>query len=124
VLRISNGVRTALLAGDLEAPQEARLVEQHAPLRADLLLVPHHGSKTSSSADFLDAVHPSLALVQAGYRNRFGHPAPPVMDRYRDRAITVVDSPHCGAALWSSREPDRVMGERDESRRYWMHRVP
>jgi competence protein ComEC len=124
VLRISNGVRTALLAGDLEAPQEARLVEQHAPLRADLLLVPHHGSKTSSSADFLDAVHPSLALVQAGYRNRFGHPAPPVMDRYRDRAITVVDSPHCGAALWSSREPDRVMCERDESRRYWMHRVP
>jgi competence protein ComEC len=113
-----------LLAGDLEAPQEARLVDQAAPLRADLLLVPHHGSKTSSSAAFLDAVHPSIALVQAGYRNRFGHPAPPVMDRYRERAITVIDSPHCGAARWSSGEPDRVVCQRDQARRYWMHRAP
>lgn len=124
VLRISNGARTALLAGDLEAPQEARLVAQGAPLAADLLLVPHHGSKTSSSAGFLDAVHPSIALVQAGYRNRFGHPAPPVMDRYRERAITVVDSPHYGAARWTSSEPGRVVCQRDEARRYWMHRVP
>lgn len=124
VLRVSNGARTALLAGDLEAPQEARLVAAGAPLQADVLLVPHHGSKTSSSAPFLDAVHPSFALVQAGYRNRFGHPAPPVMDRYRERAISVIDSPHCGAARWSSAQPDRVACRRAEAPRYWMHRVP
>jgi competence protein ComEC len=124
VLRVSNGARTALLAGDLEAPQEARLVEQGAPLRADVLLVPHHGSKTSSSAAFLDAVHPSIALVQAGYRNRFGHPAAPVMDRYHERGIAVIDSPHCGAARWSSAHPDRVACQRDEARRYWTHRAP
>jgi competence protein ComEC len=124
VLRVTNGARTALLAGDLEAPQEARLVAAQAPLAADLMLVPHHGSKTSSSGPFLDAVHPALALVQAGYRNRFGHPAPPVMDRYRERRIAVVDSPHCGAALWSSDRPDRVACQRDEARRYWQHRPP
>ena len=124
VLRVSNGAHTALLVGDLESPQEARLVDAAAPLRADLLLVPHHGSKTSSSAAFLDAVHPALALVQAGYRNRFGHPAPPVMARYRDRAITVIDSPHCGAALWSSARPERVECQRDREPHYWLHRAP
>jgi competence protein ComEC len=86
--------------------------------------VPHHGSKTSSSAAFLDAVHPSIALVQAGYRNRFGHPAAPVMDRYHERGIAVIDSPHCGAARWSSAHPDRVACQRDEARRYWTHRAP
>jgi competence protein ComEC len=124
VLRVSNGAHTALLAGDLEAPQEARLVAADAPLRADLMLVPHHGSKTSSSAAFLDAVHPAFAVVQAGYRNRFGHPAPPVTARYRERGIALVDSPHCGAARWSSAQPDRVACQRDEARRYWLHRAP
>jgi competence protein ComEC len=124
VLRISNGQRTALLVGDLESPQEARLVDAAAPLRADVLLVPHHGSKTSSSGAFLDAVHPAFALVQAGYRNRFGHPASPVIDRYRERSIAVVDSPHCGAARWSSAQPQRVDCERDMRPHYWLHRAP
>ena len=69
-----------------------------ALLKADVLLVPHHGSKTSSSGSFLDAVHPALAIVQAGYRNRFGHPAPLVLDRYRVRKISVFESARCGAA--------------------------
>jgi competence protein ComEC len=124
VLRVANGRRTALLVGDLEAPQEARLVAAREELSADVMLVPHHGSKTSSTGAFLDAVHPGFALVQAGYRNRFGHPAAPVMDRYRERSITVVDSAHCGAALWSSLEPDRVACQRETAARYWHHRVP
>jgi competence protein ComEC len=89
-----------------------------------VLLVPHHGSKTSSSAGFLDAVHPSLALVQAGYRNRFGHPAPTVIERYRERRITVIDSPHCGAALWQSSVPTQVTCQREVQPRYWRHRIP
>eukprot|EP01034_Spumella_vulgaris_P032931 gene32929-40650_t len=63
----------ALLVGDIEAPQEQALLARAAPLKADVLLVPHHGSKTSSSGAFLDAVQPRTALVQSGYRNRFGH---------------------------------------------------
>jgi competence protein ComEC len=93
-------------------------------LRADVLLVPHHGSKTSSSDAFLDAVSPRLALVQAGYRNRYGHPAPAVMARYNERGIAVFDSPRCGAAAWSSTQPDKVDCERVMHRRYWQHDMP
>jgi len=89
-----------------------------------VLLVPHHGSKTSSSPPLLDAVQPGLALVQAGYRNRFGHPAPSVRDAYAAHGVVLVDSPHCGAAGWSSRAPRRVQCERDTQKRYWHHRVP
>jgi competence protein ComEC len=124
VLRISNGARTALLVGDIEKPQEARLLSQGALHSADLLLVPHHGSKTSSSDDFLDAVQPSVALVQAGYRNRFGHPAASVMDRYAQHGIAIVDSPHCGAALWSSADGMTVTCQRAVAPHYWSHRVP
>jgi competence protein ComEC len=129
VLRVSGGGRAALLAGDIEREQEARLASDAsdaatgAPsLRADVLLVPHHGSKTSSSDALLDAVRPRLALVQAGYRNRFGHPAAEVMARYRERAIRVVASPECGAARWSSLTPGEVQCERDNAPRYWQYR--
>ncbi len=122
VLRISNARQTALLVGDIEQPQEAQLLAtQTANLKADLLLVPHHGSKTSSSAAFLDAVQPRLALVQAGYRNRFGHPAPEVAQRYVERGIQVIASPACGAARWQSAQPQVVGCERATNRRYWQH---
>lgn len=116
--------RAALLAGDIERPQELRLVSRGVPLRADVLLVPHHGSRTSSSVEFLEAVAPRWALVQAGYRNRFGHPANTPMERYRERAIAVRDSPRCGAASWHSDRPDVVRCHREEARRYWHHVAP
>jgi competence protein ComEC len=124
VLRVSNGERTALLVGDIEQPQEAALLAGTAALAADVLLVPHHGSKTSSSAAFLDAVRPPLALVQAGYRNRFGHPAAPVMARYRERGIAVVETARCGAASWRSDRAGEVRCERAAAPHYWLHRVP
>jgi competence protein ComEC len=93
-------------------------------LQADVLLVPHHGSKTSSSAAFLDAVQPRLALVQAGYRNRFGHPAGPVLVRYDERRIRMIDTPHCGAASWQSWHPDGVQCAREVQKRYWHHVAP
>jgi competence protein ComEC len=116
--------RVALLSGDIERAQEARLVAEGAALKADLLLVPHHGSKTSSSAEFLDAVAPHLALVQSGYRNRFGHPAEAPLARYRERAIAVLDSPHCGAATWRSEMPTVVQCQRTMGLRYWHHVAP
>lgn len=126
VLRIGNGRASVLLAGDIERAQEEALAARAADgaLRVDLLLVPHHGSKTSSSPALLDAVRPRLALVQAGYRNRFGHPAPPVREAYAARGTAVIDSPHCGAARWSSRQPQSVGCERAMQPRYWHHRVP
>ena len=114
--------RRVLLTGDLEAEQEARLVrEQAGALRSDVLLVPHHGSKTSSSPAFLDAVAPRVALVQAGYRNRYGHPAPAVVARYTERGIVLIDTVGCGA--WSAPGDAGGTGlcERQRSRRYWHH---
>ncbi len=124
VLRISaagSGGAVALLAGDIEAKAEAALVAREENLQADLLLVPHHGSKTSSSALFLDAVQPKLGLVQSGYKNRFGHPAPPVLARYEERGIRVVDSPTCGAMHWTSVHPEALRCEREKAARYWHH---
>ena len=126
VLRISNGRQTALLAGDLESAQELRLAAVsnemgRAKLKADFLLVPHHGSKTSSSALFLDAVQPQLALAQAGYRNRFGHPVDSVVARYQARGIRLFRSPLCGAATWQSLKPADIICQRQEGLRYWHH---
>ena len=126
VLRISNGRRTALLAGDLESPQELRLAAtsnqaDRAKLKADFLLVPHHGSKTSSSALFLDTVQPQLALAQAGYRNRFGHPVASVVARYSERGIRLIRSPQCGAATWQSLKPAEISCQRQQGQRYWQH---
>jgi competence protein ComEC len=113
-----------LLAGDIEQAQEQRLVEGAQQIRANLLLVPHHGSRFSSSAAFLDAVQPKFALVQAGYRNRFGHPAQSVLVHYEERGIRVIDSPHCGAASWKSVQAQSIDCQRSQAPRYWQHRVP
>ena len=130
VLRVSNGRSAALLTGDIELAQEASLLQRSAgsgaasELRADLLLVPHHGSKTSSSPAFLQAVQPSVAIVQSGYRNRFGHPAEAVLRRYREQGVPVFDSPRCGAAHWRSTEPSALSCQRQAALRYWHHRIP
>jgi len=112
--------RSVLLAGDVESAQEADLVATHgAALKSDVLLVPHHGSKTSSTARFLDAVAPATAVVQAGHRNRFGHPAPSVVERYAARGIELVDSPSCGAWTWND---GTGTCHRRHAARYWHHR--
>ncbi len=124
VLRISNGQRTALLVADIEAAQEVRLIADKAPLQADILLAPHHGSKTSSTDAFLDAVHPKQAIFQSGYRNRYHHPAPEVAQRYVDRNIQIINSPSCGAVTWHSERPDAVRCQRQIGQRYWQHQIP
>ncbi len=138
VLRISGGASSALLVGDIERAQEAALVARlgqadgGSGLRSTLLLAPHHGSKTSSSAGFLAAVQPAVVLVQAGYRNRYGHPAPEVLARYRalgagfapTHTLEIVDSPHCGAFIWPSALPHNGVCARAQGQRYWHHRVP
>jgi competence protein ComEC len=86
-------------------------------------LAPHHGSRTSSSPVLLNTLRPICVLVQAGYRNRFGHPAPEILARYSDRGMRWVASPSCGAATWRSQFPQEVQCHRAQSRRYW-HHVP
>jgi competence protein ComEC len=112
---------SALLAGDIEAAQEQDLLQSGQTLQADWLLVPHHGSATSSTQTFLDAVQPSVAIVQAGYRNRFGHPRPDVLRRYTDLGVDVVQAPRCGASAWRSEQPKLVQCERNQRQCYWQH---
>jgi len=88
--RVSYGSRTFLLTGDMERPMENRLLADGLLKHADVLKVGHHGSKTSSTPLFLDAVSPSLAVVSAGYENSFGHPHPDVLKRLRDRHAAVL----------------------------------
>jgi competence protein ComEC len=118
VLRVTDVAgRSALLTGDIEAAQEAALVARQGDrLRSDLLLVPHHGSRSSSTDAFLDTVRPQVAMVQAGYRSRFGHPAPQVLARYQARGIMLVRSDRCGAWTWFDGAFECA---RDTRRRYW-----
>jgi competence protein ComEC len=124
VLRISAGQQVALLTADIEAFQEQALLQREgAQLRADVLLVPHHGSKTSSTEAFIEAVQPRWALFQMGYRNRYGHPAPQVLQRYAQRGVGVRLSPDCGAMTWRSDQPEVLLCERAQHRRYWRQSV-
>ena len=124
VLRVDAGGRRMLLTADIEAPDEAALLTRYpGDLAADALLMPHHGSKTSSTPAFLKAVGAGAAVIPVGYRNRFGHPKGEVLARYeamgtqlwrtdRDGAVRIVLN---GKELaWS--------GWRHQRRRYWFGR--
>ena len=129
VLRVSGAGRSVLLTGDIERDQEtALLADARDALRSDVLVAPHHGSKTSSTGAFLDAVAPKVAVFQAGYRNRFGHPAEDVLARYRERGIVIEVSPACGAWLWPADAAADAAAEgrcyRDQTRRYWRSAAP
>ena len=89
-LRISYGVQTFMLTGDLESPMEQLLLADGRPLHADVLKVGHHGSKTSTSPDFLAAVAPSFAIISAGFGNSFGHPHPAVLARLMQRHAAIL----------------------------------
>ncbi|WP_210396330.1 DNA internalization-related competence protein ComEC/Rec2 [Motiliproteus sediminis] len=101
VLRISSGMRAALLTGDIERIDEAALVATHGQmLKSDWLLVPHHGSRSSSTPAFVDAVSASTAVFSSGYRNRFGHPHKTVQARLRDRGATLFNTAEKGMLQW------------------------
>jgi competence protein ComEC len=90
VLKVSTQAAAALLTGDVEARGESEMLSRNASaLGADILLVPHHGSKTSSTAPFIAAVNPTVALFSVGHRNRFRHPNEGVVARYAERGIVL-----------------------------------
>ncbi len=122
-LKITLGSQSILLAGDIEAMQEAALVESSADkLQASVLLAPHHGSGTSSTMPFLEAVKPGIALFQVGYRNRFRHPKQEVFDRYGKLGITRLRSDDAGAVSLRFGPGLEVIEYRKEHARYWYGR--
>lgn len=98
VLRIDGGY-SVLLAGDIEAFAEQRLVADWAPLAAQVLISPHHGSRSSSSAGFVGAVAPEVVVHGAAWKSRFGHPHRDVIERYRDRGTAQYVTGWSGALL-------------------------
>jgi len=98
VLKITGKSGAVLLTGDIEKTAESWLVDRYGPgLRAEVLIAPHHGSKTSSSLGFLRAVGPGLVVIPAGYRNPFGHPHKKVLARYQSNRMVSANTAEDGA---------------------------
>ena len=91
VLMVTIGDRRILLAADIEASAERWLIRSGISLAADVLLVPHHGSLTSSTPEFVQAVSPRVAVISVGDRNSYGHPRPEVLARYEDVLVIRTD---------------------------------
>jgi competence protein ComEC len=122
VLRVAVQGRVLLLPGDIGEVVEQRLLrEAPAALRADVLVLPHHGSRSSSSAAFVGAVRPALGLIAAGHRNRFGHPHPDVVARYVAAGTRLHGSAESGALRLrlAADTPLRVAAYRHTHRRFW-----
>jgi competence protein ComEC len=105
VLAIRTRHGSALLAGDIGSRAEGRLVRAGGPLAADLLVAPHHGSRTSSSTQFLAAVAPTVAAFSAGLGNRFAHPHADVVARYVEQGVRWRSTATSGALRWRSEVP-------------------
>ncbi len=88
--RVTFGRHSFLLSGDIERQVEAEMIEEGLVQKTDVLKVPHHGSKTSSTAAFLDILHPAYAVLSAGYENSYGHPHAEVLERYEERQACVL----------------------------------
>ncbi|HZY34212.1 MAG TPA: DNA internalization-related competence protein ComEC/Rec2, partial [Rhodanobacter sp.] len=111
-----------LLTGDISSKMEPQVAAALGTGPSPVMLVPHHGSKTSSSAAFIAAVRPRLALVSAGWHNRFGHPKPEVLARYADAHVPVFDTARQGAMVLdfpADTPPRREPGWRQRQARYW-----
>lgn len=122
ILKVTTSTRSLLLTGDIEKKGEAILLAAYPEkLAADVLVVPHHGSKTSSIEAFIDAVHPKVALFPVGYRNQYHLPAPIIVERYQERGIATYDTAKCGAIniglTFSTTMP--VHCYREENRAFW-----
>ncbi|MDQ3959359.1 MAG: DNA internalization-related competence protein ComEC/Rec2 [Pseudomonadota bacterium] len=124
VLRVSVGKKVVLLPGDIERTAEAQLVRRHtADLKAQILIAPHHGSKTSSSSSFIEAVDPDYVLFPVGYRNRYGFPKEEVQQRYLKQGVITLNVAEAGAIRWVIGDRIALLDRyRYSHRPYWHNR--
>jgi competence protein ComEC len=121
VIRTVDG-QAAMLTGDIEGSAEQQLLQQYpGKLPAEVLVAPHHGSKTSSSSGFVSAVLPDRVLFAAGYRNRYGFPKPDVVGRYRrlGSAVHVTGTQGAVSVKFVPGAELEIRTHREEYRRYW-----
>ncbi|MEM7358969.1 MAG: DNA internalization-related competence protein ComEC/Rec2 [Pseudomonadota bacterium] len=120
VLRIEFADQVILITGDIERRVEQHLLSDPDLLKADVMLVPHQGSKTSSTQKFLDAIKPELAIVAAGYRNHYGHPHAEVVERYNNARIHLLSTIDNGSILLNfNKNGYTVTSYRVAEKRFW-----
>ena len=124
VLVIRGLTKSAVIAGDIESNAERALLAQ-LPQSIDLLVVPHHGSKTSSTTDFVAALRPAIALISSGFGNRFGHPHQEVVERYLRVGAQVLSTAELGTLQWRSQSAGmEVISARRQRLRRWQLGAP
>jgi len=121
VLKIRTAIAKYLLPSDIEGVAEADLTQRYgAELKADVLIAPHHGSKTSSTVAFLNAVNPQFVLISSGYLNQFKHPHPDVLNRYSMNNINWFDTAKEGAlTLTEDKGKFYIASMRNTAAKYW-----
>lgn len=118
VLLVEAGGERLLLTGDIDARAEHALLQTDFPLAARWLLAPHHGSRSSSSQRFIEAVAPEHVLIARGRHNNFGHPHPQVLQRYQAAGVQVHDSSATGALRVLLGAQGQAQGLRSQAR-FW-----
>ncbi len=109
VIKIGKPGQGVLIPGDIEQAAEQQLLKENRQhLRAEIMVVPHHGSATSSTVDFISAISPRYALFASGYGNRFGLPRRTIVQRYQQRQILVLNSAYSGAISFLSSANGRL----------------
>ena len=126
VLRISSDMGSVLFTGDIEKKVEQQLLKKYAKqLQVDILIVPHHGSNTSSNQAFVDAINPKISIVSVGYKNRYKLPANRVLARYEAIDSELIQTDSSGAITVQLLSDDVISIERyrEKSRKYWHHKL-
>ncbi|MEY2700925.1 MAG: hypothetical protein RIQ52_1680 [Pseudomonadota bacterium] len=124
VLRVSAAQGSLLITGDIEKKAETAMVgTSGGRLDSDILIAPHHGSKTSSTVSLLDRVKPEWAIFSSGFLNHFHHPHPEVVQRYQQKNIHTLNTAVTGAVLIkplsSGTQGFSILGQRELSPHYW-----
>jgi competence protein ComEC len=120
-LQISAGDARILLTGDIERSAEYRLLDNSALQSITLLLAPHHGSRSSSTAALIERVHPEYVVFSTGYLNRFKHPNTAVVQRYQDSGAKLFDTAFTGALTFTFAQGRAVQiaAQRSQLQHYW-----
>jgi competence protein ComEC len=126
VLRVSSESGSVLFSGDIEKKVEMQLVEKYGDnMATDVLIVPHHGSNTSSTLSFIQTVSPEVSVISAGYRNRYKLPGKKVLSRYEQSGYKLMKTDKTGAISIKMTVADDMHIEhyRQLAQKYWHHRL-
>mgnify|MGYP006102786813 CR=1 FL=1 len=125
VLRVSHGTHSILMTGDIEAKAERALLSMHEhEISSSMLIVPHHGSRTSSTAALVRAVSPEYVVFSSRYLNRFGFPKQDIITRYEEIGARLLNTADSGAISMQVRSRGiSITRQREKSRKFWNTRA-